>query len=76
MQVVLYIDPPTGKVTYVEFAFLPQSKYAFIPPQTYYEMTEELKKNIQVKMTEAGKNMNYDVYYWMHSFDLTAKPFW
>ncbi len=57
-----YIDPATGKIADVEFAFFDEDPFAKIPVEVYYNIEQQLKTQQQYKMTEVGKKLNYGIY--------------
>ncbi|MCD8102231.1 MAG: DUF5043 domain-containing protein [Alistipes sp.] len=62
LYVMAYIDPATGKIADVEFAFGERTPLAEIPIEVYYNIEQQLKTQQQYKMTEVGKKLNYGIY--------------
>ena len=59
LEVVLYIDPTTGRVDDVEFVFDRQLGFATIPVATYRRIELELKNRIQFVVTAEGRRRNF-----------------
>ncbi len=58
-MVSMTIDTNTGKVIEVDFDFLRDKGFCTIPLYVYRKIELELKKNIQVTLTDAGKKLNF-----------------
>lgn len=54
----LYLDPMTGKVLEVAFRTATFSPSATIPPERFFKMEQEFKKNVIYVPTEAGRKLN------------------
>ncbi len=60
----MYINPETGKVDEVDFAFVNFNPYATIPISVYRKIEVELKKDVWFTPTTEGKKLNYILYWW------------
>ncbi len=60
----MYINPETGKVDEVDFAFVNFNPYATIPISVYRKIEVELKKGVWFTPTTEGKKLNYILYWW------------
>lgn len=63
MIVTMYVNSTTGRIDDVMFEFFETSPYRFIPVSTYRRIEQEIKQNIQVTPTDAGRRLNY-IYWW------------
>ncbi len=59
LYVMAYIDPATGKIADVEFAFIDEDPFADIPVEVYYNIEQQLKQQQLYKITDVGKQLNY-----------------
>ncbi|MCE9236863.1 DUF5043 domain-containing protein [Bacteroides thetaiotaomicron] len=71
LDVCIYIDSETGKVTEIDFYFTTVSPFATIPVSVYRKIELELKKNIWFTTTAEGKRMNYLVRMWSQEIGAT-----
>ncbi len=73
LDITIFIDPETGKVTEVEFYFLTVSPFATIPVSVYRKIELELKKNIWFVPTAEGKRMNFLIRSWSQEIGATLR---
>lgn len=59
----MYVNSTTGKIDDVCFTFFSKSSYRFVPVSTYRKIELEIKQNIQMTLTDAGRKLNY-IYWW------------
>ncbi|MCD8172154.1 MAG: DUF5043 domain-containing protein, partial [Alistipes sp.] len=59
LYVMAYIDPATGKIADVEFAFGDRTPFAEIPVEVYNNIEQQLKQQQLYKITYVGKQLNY-----------------
>ncbi|MCC8018241.1 MAG: DUF5043 domain-containing protein [Rikenellaceae bacterium] len=59
LYVMAYIDPATGKIADVEFAFFDEDPFAEIPVEVYYNIEQQLKQQQVYKITDVGRQLNY-----------------
>lgn len=71
LDICIYIDSETGKVTEVDFYFTTVSPFATIPVSVYRKIELELKKNIWFVPTAEGKRMNFLVRMWSQEIGAT-----
>ena len=71
LNICIYIDSETGKVTEVDFYFTTVSPFATIPVSVYRKIELELKKNIWFVPTAEGKRMNFLVRMWSQEIGAT-----
>lgn len=74
LDICMYIDSNTGKVTEVNFIFLANDNLATIPISVYRKIEVELIQNIWFITTTEGKKMNYLVRTWNQEIGATLLP--
>ncbi|MBR4924026.1 MAG: DUF5043 domain-containing protein [Bacteroidaceae bacterium] len=63
MIITMYVNSTTGRIDDVMFKFFDDSPYRFVPVSTYRKIELDIKQNVQMTLTEAGRNLNY-IYWW------------
>ena len=66
LNIAIYINSTTGRITDVEFSFIKRGPFAQIPLSVFREIEVKLKEEIYFTLTEAGRNVNYVFLGWNH----------
>ena len=66
LNVVMYLNPQTGKVAEVSFWFISSDPFSTIPISTYRDIEMKLKNQISYKPSEIGKQLNFIMLSLMH----------
>ncbi len=62
MRVAIYFDSDTGNLMEVLFSFrFTDRGFSAISPTSYYRLEQEIRKRIKVEITEAGRQLNYNM---------------
>lgn len=74
LMVDIKIDTSTGKVIEVEFDFLDDGPFLYVPPAIFRKIETDLKSQIWFTLTPEGRKLNYGGRNWLQKIKYVTDP--